>query len=106
MKYILPLFILASCASYTDPEGDRLSYYNCERSQVVAVKHSEDYQSLRIKVGGEQILLRLYVNENGEVYRNEQYLWITQGKKAKFVNLKRDGTEEILLGQCTLEKKS
>lgn len=106
MKFLSLLFILSSCASYTDPEGERLSYYNCERSQVVAVKHSEDYQSIRIKLGGEQVLLHYFVMEEGEGYSNEQYLWVTKGKKAKLVNKKRDGTEIMLLNDCKLEKKS
>lgn len=104
MKFLSLFFILASCASYNDPEGERLSYYNCERSQVVAVKHSEDYQSMRIKVGGEQILMHHLVVEGGEGYGNDQYLWVTKGKKGKLVNKKRDGTEVILLSDCKLEK--
>lgn len=103
MKKLICLLVLSSCGSYTNPEGDRLKYYNCERSQVIAVKHSDDYQTLRIKVGQEQILLHHFVIESGEGYRNEQYLWLTKGKYAKLMNLKRDGTEEILLGQCKLE---
>ena len=103
MRKLVILMILNSCASYTNPQGERLSFYNCERAQVVAVKHSIDYQLLRIKVGSEQILLHHFVIETGEGYRNQQYLWITQGKKAKLIHLKRDGTEEILLGQCKRE---
>ena len=104
MKFLSLLLILTACASYTDPEGERLSYYNCERSQVIAVKHSEDYQSIRIKVGGEQMLLHYFVVEEGEGYSNDQYLWITKGKKAKLVNKKRDGAEIILLNDCKLAK--
>ena len=104
MKLFALLFILTACASYTDPEGERLSYYNCERAQTVAVLHSEDYQELRIKVGGEQMLLHHFVMEQGEGYRNEQYLWLTKGKQAKLVNKKRDGSEIILLGECKREK--
>ena len=102
MKYLF-LSLLISCATYTDPESERLQYYNCERSQVVPVRHAIDYQTLRIKVGEEQILLHHFVMESGEGYRNEQYLWMTRGKKAKLIHLKKDGSEEVLLGKCELE---
>jgi membrane-bound inhibitor of C-type lysozyme len=105
MTLLLLLLLLSACASYTDPEAERLVYYKCERNQEIAVKHSEDYESIRIKVGTEQILLHYFVMDSGEGYRTEQYLWLVKGKEAKLINRKRDGTEEVLLGQCKAEKK-
>lgn len=104
MKYLF-FILLTACASYTDPEAESLTYFKCERSQEIVVKHSDDYQSIRIKVGEEQILLHHFVVEEGEGYRTEQYLWLVKGKQGKLIHRKKDGTEEILLGECKAQKQ-
>lgn len=106
MKSLLLFTLLTSCGTYTDPERESITYYKCERSQEIAVKHSDDYGVIRLKVGREQILMHHFVMEDGEGYRTEQYLWLVKGKQGKLINLKRDGTEEILLGKCIAQKQS
>lgn len=104
MKVALLLISLVSCASYTDPEQESLTYYKCEKNQTIVVRYSDDYESVRIKVGKEQLLLHHFVLENGDGYRSEKYLWMVKGKKAKLMTLKNNGTEEVVLGECKAEK--
>lgn len=99
MKYFF-LLLLGACASYTDPESEKLTYYKCERGQEIVTKHSDDYGSLRVKVGQEQLLLHHFVMENGDGYRADNYLFITRGKEAKLMHLNRDGVEVVVLGEC------
>lgn len=106
IKSIPALFILASCATYTDPEQEKLTYYMCEQNQELLVKHSDDYETIAIRLRDQQILLRHFIQENGDGYRNSNYLWVTSGKKAKLISLKDNGTEEVFLGKCETEKQS
>ena len=98
------LILLASCASYTDPEQEKLTYYKCEKNQTVVVKHSDDYEAIMMKIGKEQILLHHFVTERGDAYHTEKYLWVVQGAEAKLMTKKADGTEEVVLGSCQAQK--
>lgn len=102
---ILMLFILTACATYTDPEQEKLTYYMCEQNQELLVKRSDDYETIAIRLRDQQILLRHFIQENGDGYRNSNYMWLTRGKKAKLISLKDDGTDEVFLGECETEKQ-
>lgn len=103
---LLMLAILVSCATYTDPEQEKLTYYMCEQNQELLVKHSDDYETIAIRLRDQQILLRHFIQENGDGYKNSNYLWITSGRKAKLISFKDDGTEEVFLGKCETEKQT
>lgn len=105
IKFLLLLPILVSCATYTDPEQEKLTYYQCEKNQELLVKHSDDYETIAIRLRDQQILLRHFIQENGDGYRNTNYLWVTKGRKAKLISLKDDGREEVFLGECVTEKQ-
>lgn len=104
MKLVLLSLLTASCASYTDPEQEKLTYYHCEKNQQIVVKHSDDYGAIRMKIGQEQILLHHFVTERGDAYHTEKYLWIVQGKKAKLLTRKTGGSEEVVLGDCVAQR--
>lgn len=106
MKTLLILFLLSSCATYTDPEQEKLTYYQCEKGHEIVSKHSDDYQMIRLKVGQEQMLMHYFVTEQGEGYRTENYLFLTKGKKAKLMHKNRDGSEVVVLNDCKTEKVS
>ena len=100
----LLLLILLSCGSYKDPNQEKLTYFKCEKDQTVVVKHADDYESIRLKVGKEQLLLHHFVIDSGQGYRSENYLWLVKGKQAKLMTLKKDGTEAVVLGDCVSQK--
>jgi len=104
MKVVLLTLLATSCASYTDPEQEKLTYFRCEKNQQIVVKHSDDYEAIRMKVGQEQILLHHFVTERGDAYHTDKYLWIVQGKKAKLLTKKSDGTEAVVLGECLAQR--
>lgn len=106
MRWVFLMAILSGCATYTDPEQEKLTYYQCEQNQELLVKRSDDYETIAIRLRDQQILLRHFIQENGDGYRNSNYLWVTKGQKAKLISLKDDGSEEVFLGDCQTEKKS
>jgi membrane-bound inhibitor of C-type lysozyme len=102
---ILSLLILTSCANYTDPEQEKLTYYMCENNHEILVKHSDDYQSIAIRYNqGMQVTLHQFVSEKRSGYSTENLLWLTQGKRAVLVEKFADGTEKVLFKECFAEK--
>ena len=105
VNIILGLLILTSCASYTDPEQEKLTYYMCENNHEILVKHSDDYQSVAIRYNqGMQVTLHQFVSDERSGYSTENLLWLTQGKRAVLVEKFRDGTEKFLFKECVAEK--
>lgn len=105
MKYLF-LLMLFSCASYTDPEQEKITYYKCEKSREIVVKHSDDYESIVIKYGDNiQVLLHHFVTATDDGYRNEKLLWLTKGKKAVLIEKFEDGSENELFKDCKAEKQ-
>lgn len=100
MKLFFILIVLASCGTYTDPEREKLSLYRCEKGHEVDVKHSDDYETIILRYNKDQHLLHNFVSDSGSGYRNENFLWLTKGKKAVLVKLEKDGSEKILLNEC------
>jgi membrane-bound inhibitor of C-type lysozyme len=106
MNYFLMLVFVASCGTYTDPESAKLTYYLCDKKHSLAVKHSDDYNSVLIDYDnkGQQILLHHFVTAERTGYSTENLLWLTQGKKGVLVEKLDDGSEKILYKECIAEK--
>ena len=104
MKFLI-LFLLVACAAYTDPEQEKMSYYMCENNHEIVVKHSDDYERLALKYNkDQQVTLHHFVTDSGTGYRTENLLWLTSGKKGKLIEKLRDGTEQVIFGECVAEK--
>lgn len=105
MKFYLMMALLASCASYTDPEQEKITYYVCDKVHEVTVKHSDDYQSIILKYNNDQqVILNHFVTEFDSGYRTENLLWLTKGKKGVLIEKFPDGTETVLFRDCVAEK--
>ena len=48
MRYFI-LLVVISCGTYTDPQSERLTYYRCRGGKEVAVRVSEDYDSVIVR---------------------------------------------------------
>ena len=106
MKLILILVLIASCGTYTDPEKEKVTYYVCDKTHNLALKHSDDYESILINYDnkGQQILLHHFVTAERTGYHTENLLWLSQGKKGVLVEKLDDGTEKILFKECIAER--
>lgn len=101
---ILVLLILSACASYTDPNQEKLTYYKCDNNRVITSKHSDDYEIIVIRYNQDyQIKLHHFVSTLGSGYRNEKFLWTTKGQEAVLVEKQTDGGEKILFKNCRPE---
>lgn len=101
---ILMLLILSACASYTDPNQEKLTYYKCDYNRVITTKHSDDYEGMIIRYNKDyQIKLYHFVSRLGSGYRNEKFLWTTKDQEAVLVEKQTDGSEKILFKNCRPE---
>lgn len=105
MRTLLLFFLFTACASYTDPDQEKLTYYTCEKNQQVVLMHSDDYEDVRMKIGKDQLLLHNFVSARGSGYSNDSYLWLVQGNKGKLFT-KENGQEKEILGKCIREETS
>ncbi len=100
MKYLI-LLLLVSCASYTDPEQEKLTYYKCKGNHEIVVKHSDDYGSVAIKYNkDQQVLLHHFVNPDRTGYHTDKLLWLTSGEKGVLLEKLEDGTERPMFEKC------
>lgn len=100
MRILLGLIILSSCASYTDPEQESLTFYKCSGGKTLTSKHSDDYERLAIKFNGNQYLLHHFVGETREGYSNENMRWDTRAGEGYLAEHKDDGSEKLLFKNC------
>lgn len=104
MRLLVLIVALTSCASYTDPEQERVSFYKCSGGKTLAVKHSDDYERLAVKFNGNQYLLHHFVGETREGYSNEHLRWGTRGGMGFLAQLRDDGSEQLLFKNCKILK--
>jgi len=104
MKSILLLF-LVSCAAYSDPTQEKLTYYKCDNNKILTTKHSDDYESMMIRYNKDHnVLLHHFVSIIGSGYRNEKFLWITKGELAVLIEKQPNGSEIVMYNNCRLQK--
>lgn len=104
MKFLSILVVLASCATYTDPEMEKLSLYRCENGHEVDVKHSDDYEKIILRYNQDQHMLHNFVSDRGTGYRTENLMWLTSGRKGVLIEIDDQGIETILLKDCVSQK--
>lgn len=104
MKYLW-LLIIVSCASYTDPDQEKFTYYKCDKGHEVVTKHSDDYEALALRYNkDQQIILYNAVTPSGPVYQTDNLVWLMDNKKARLIEKTEDGTEKVLLKKCVAER--
>lgn len=102
MKYFL-LFIIVSC-SYTQPDQEKIVYYKCEKKENLVTNLSEDYDNLTIKMNNKTVVLHRFVSDSEDGYRNDTYLWQTQGRKGVLSELNNQGMYLPLLKKCSVDR--
>jgi hypothetical protein len=99
MKY-LSVLMLVSCGTYTDPQSERLTYYRCRGGKEVAVRVSEDYDSVTVRYTEPPIVLYRYVTELEDGYRSESYVWREKESGAELIEINDTGKPKYLVTNC------
>lgn len=99
MKYFI-LLICAACGTYTDPQSERLTYYRCRGGKEVAVRVSDDYDSVTVRYRNPPIVLYRYVTELEDGYRSESYIWREKTTGAELIEINNQGQPIYLVTHC------
>lgn len=99
MRYFI-LLVVISCGTYTDPQSERLTYYRCRGGKEVAVRVSEDYDSVIVRYTEPPIVLYRYVTELEDGYRSESYIWREKEGGAELIEINDSGKPKYLASNC------
>jgi membrane-bound inhibitor of C-type lysozyme len=99
MRYLFLLMFVA-CGTYTDPQSERLTFYRCQGGKEVAVKVSDDYDSVTVRYREPPIVLYRYVTELEDGYRSESYIWRTKDKGSELIEINESGQARYLATNC------
>ncbi len=99
MRYLF-LLSLISCGTYTDPFSERLSFYRCRGGKEIAVRVSENYDSVTVRYTQPPIVLYRYVTELEDGYRSESFIWREKENGAELIKINDSGKPIYLATNC------